>query len=101
MVVGLRRALEDDPQAFSPIRRKCRREDSIALDYTGIAVRGGFPCTAAVDQRNRQAALGEVNANRNADNPGPKNNYIAARHGTSAAFRKPCRSLGRAGKGRK
>jgi hypothetical protein len=39
-----------------------------------------------VDQRNRQSALGKVNGNRGADDPGSKDNDIGARHGTSAAF---------------
>src|SRR6516162_11488210 len=85
MIVRLRRALKDNPQALPPIRRKCRGEDGIALDHTSVAIRGALPRPSVVDQRNRQSALGKVNGNRGADNPGPKDNDIGARHGTSAA----------------
>jgi hypothetical protein len=84
MIVGLGRALERDPQAFPPIGGKCRRKHRIALDHTGIAIGGPLPRPTTVDQGNRQAALGEVNGDRGANDPGPKDNDIGARHGTSA-----------------
>ena len=77
-------ALEHDPQVLPPIGGKCRWEDGIALNYTSVAVRGRLSTPLAVNQRNGQTTFGEMDGNRNADNPRSKNNDIGARHGTSA-----------------
>src|SRR5438874_6842736 len=83
MIIGLRRSLEHDAQAFHPVGRKCRRKDGIALDDTGIAIRRPLAGRCAVDQRDREAPLRKVDPNRGADDPGPQHNDIGARHRTS------------------
>ena len=60
MVIGLRRALERDPQQRDRIRREGGGKDGITFDHAGIAVGGLFARRAAVHEGNGKPALGEM-----------------------------------------
>ncbi len=81
VVIGLGRALERDAQQGRPIGRKGGRKDRIAFDHAGIAVGGLLARPAAVDERRRQTALGELEPDRGADDAGPEHDGVDARHG--------------------
>ena len=80
MIIGFRRALERDPQQRRQSRRKRRRKDGVAFDDAGIAVGRPLARPAAIDQRDREAALGEMQRDRGADDAGSKHDDIGARH---------------------
>ena len=80
MIIRFRRLLERDAQQRRPARREGCRKDGIAFDDAGIAVGGALARAAAVDQRDRQAALGEVHRDAGADNAGSEHDGIGARH---------------------
>jgi hypothetical protein len=82
MIVRFRRLFQRNAQQCCKARWKCRRKNRIAFNDTGIAVRRAPTRPAAIDQRNGQTALGEMNANRGADNAGSKHDGIDARHET-------------------
>src|SRR5262249_14843336 len=67
----------------------------VAFDHAGIAVRGFFARRAAIDERNGEAALGEVERDRGADNAGAEHDGIAARH--SLFLPKHCAARAHAG----
>jgi hypothetical protein len=80
VIVGFRRALERHPQQRDRVGREGGRKDGVAFDHAGIAVRGFFARRAAIDERNAEAALGEVQRDRCADNTGAEHDGIAAYH---------------------
>jgi hypothetical protein len=81
MVIGLAGALERDAQQRGRIGGKRRRQDRVALDDAGIAERGLFAHAGAIEQRDAQAALGEMQRDRSADNAGAEHDCIGAGHG--------------------
>ena len=62
MIIGFRRALERNAQERRKARRERRRKDRVAFDDAGIAVGRALARPAAIDQRDRDAALGEMHA---------------------------------------
>src|ERR1700690_2789319 len=80
MIVRLARALERDARQRAEIGRERRRKNSIALDHAGIAIGGLLAHAGAIDQRNAQAPLGEMQRNRGADNAGAENDGVRACH---------------------
>ena len=84
VIIDLRRALERDAQERAPIRRKGRRKERLAGDDAGVAVGGPLAHRAAVDERDRQAALGEMDRAAGADNAGAEHDDIGLRHEPSA-----------------
>src|SRR5262249_51100342 len=90
VIIGLRRALERDPQQRDRIRGEGGRKDGVAFDHAGIAVRGLLAGCAAIEERNRKPVLGEMQPNRGADNAGTEHDGIDARHGVpSQTFAPP------------
>jgi hypothetical protein len=79
MIIGDRRALERDAQKLGKIRRERRRKYGIALDDAGIAVGRGFTRPLPIDERDRQAAFGELERDGCADNAGSENDDIGVR----------------------
>src|SRR5208282_5320227 len=82
MIVGPRRTFERDAEKLHPIRRKAGWKYGVALDDARIAVRGALARPRAVDQRDPEAALGEMNGDRGADNAGAEHDDIGMGHGT-------------------
>ena len=80
MIVRLRRPLERDPQQRQQPGRKRVREKRVAFDDAGVAVGGFLARPAAIDQRDRKPALGEVQRRRGADDAGAEHDHIASRH---------------------
>ena len=80
MVVRLRRLLERDPQSAREASPESRRKQRVGLDDAGIAVGGALARLAAVDQRDREAALGEVQRDRGADDAGAEHDRVGASH---------------------
>ena len=63
-------------------RRKRRRENGVALDDAGIAEEVPSPGPAAIDQRDRQAALDEMDRDGRADDAGAEYDDIGVRQGS-------------------
>jgi hypothetical protein len=76
VIIGDRRALERDACQLRPIGRERRRKYRVAFDYAGIAVGGRLTRPAPVDERDREAALGEMNRDGRADDAGSENDDI-------------------------
>src|SRR5208282_5306830 len=85
MIVGPRRTFERNAEKLHPIRRKAGWKYGVALDDARIAVGGALARPGAVDQRDPEAALGEMNGDRGADNAGAEHDDIGTGHGTPAA----------------
>ena len=81
MIVGLRRLLQRDPQELAEALREGVREKRIAFDDSGVAVGGFLARAAAVDQRDRKPALGEMQRRRHADDAGAQHDCIGSGHG--------------------
>src|SRR5262245_11294710 len=80
MVVGIGRALERDAGEARQAARKRRRKQCVTLDDAGVAVRSLFARAAAIDQRDREPALDQMQRGRDADDAGAENDRISARH---------------------
>ena len=87
MIIGLARALERDARQRAEIGRERRREHRVALDHAGIAIGGLLAHAGAIDQRHAQAALGEMQRDRGADNAGAEHDGVRACHVTVFPFR--------------
>ena len=79
VIIGDRRTLQCDAYELRKARREGGGKHRIAFDNAGVAIGGSLPRPAAVDQRNRQAAFGEVDRNRGADNSGSKHDDVSVR----------------------
>ena len=80
VIVGFRRAFERDAQQGDGVRRKGRWKDGVALDRPRVAVGGLLARRAAIEQRDSQAALGQMQSDGGADNAGTKHDGIDACH---------------------
>ena len=89
VVVGFRRALERNADERGETRGKARREQRVALDDAGVAIRRALPRLAAVHQRDGKSALGEVEGHRDTDDTGAEHDRVGASHETF-----PVRSAG-------
>ena len=80
MIVRLRRALERDLDQLGQAARKRGREHARADDHAGVAVARLLARPTLVDQRDRQALLGEVQRHTGADDAGSENDCVGTRH---------------------
>jgi hypothetical protein len=64
------------PRHLGGVARKSDRQHAAGFDQAGIAVRRLLARAAAVDERRRNPALGEMDRNRHADHPGAENEHF-------------------------
>ena len=76
MIIRNRRTLERDTDDLGKARRERGGKHRVAFDDAGIAVGGPLPGPLPVDQRHRQAALGEVDGNGRTDDAGAKHDDV-------------------------
>ena len=83
MIIGLARALEGNTNERAQLRGERWRKHRVALDDTGIAIGGLLAQAGAIKQRDAQAALGEMQRDRRADDAGAEHDGVRARHSSS------------------
>jgi hypothetical protein len=81
VIVGFGRALSRNPRQRAEAGRERVRKQRIALDHPGIAIGCLLPRRAAVQERDREAALDEVQRDRGADDAGTEHDGVSSRHG--------------------
>ncbi len=81
MVVGLGRAPGGHFDQRHQSARERVRQERISLDHTGIPVGRLLTGRSAIEQHNGDPALGEMQGNRGADDPGPQHDDVDSRHG--------------------
>ena len=85
MIVRFRRLLERDAEQGVETARKSLGKNRVAFNDAGIAEGRALTRTGAIDQRDGEPALDEVQRDRRADNAGTQHQRIRASHALPSA----------------